>query len=139
MPKYADACMFILSVLSHYNFTFAMPIHVFFFLLYFTPIFLTFGVARQLLAYIGSRLKKVEKHRLTGTIYCAFYWLQRYTVDTKGIRMSVASSARSRYVTTNKFCCNKPVWFVDLPESHDTIIQRNLSSTIKPAGLGIAP
>jgi len=71
MPKYANACMFIFSVLTHYNFTFAMSIHGFF-LLHFTPIFiLTFGVAKQLLAYIGSRLKKVEKRWLTGTNYCA--------------------------------------------------------------------
>ena len=121
-PKYANACMFIFSVLSHYDFTFAMPIHGFFSFILRLSSFWLLGSRDSCWPTLGRDSKRLRNAGLQGQI--TVHVLSFVVLDTKGIRMSVAFSSRSRCVTTKNNCCNKPAWFVDHAESHDTVIQR---------------
>jgi hypothetical protein len=109
IPRYANACMFIFSVLSRYNFTFAMPIHGFFSFILHLSSFWLLGSRDSCWPTLGRVSKSLRNTGLQGQI--TVHVLGFNVLDTKGIRMSVASSARFRCVTTNNFCCSKPVWF----------------------------
>jgi hypothetical protein len=122
MPKYANACMFIFSVLSHYNFTFAMPIHGFFFFILHLSSFCLLGSRDSCWPTLGRGSKRLRIAGLQGQITVRV--LGFVILDTKGFRLSVACPSRSRLVTAKNVCCNKPVWFVEHAESHDTVIQR---------------
>ena len=114
IPKHANACMFIFSVLSHYNFTFSVPIHGFFFFILHLSSFWLLGSQNSCWPTLGRDSKRLTNTGLQEQITVHVTGFS--VLDTNGTRMSVASSARSRCVTTNNFCCNKPFSFVDLAE-----------------------